>query len=139
MRDCGFASLPELRPEPVEQWLGLQAAEGTRAATRNASRGALVAFANWCVKTDATDRERPLLERMAISRGKRKGERTAKLSEGTRDKLARIGRERELVYKTFVLTGLRRVCPIFRAGGHNGGKPARRPGASHGGLPWIGC
>ena len=52
IRDCGFASLPDLRPGPVEKWLVTVTAEGMSAATRNAYRGALVAFGNWCVENN---------------------------------------------------------------------------------------
>jgi len=53
-------------------------------------------------------RRRPLLDRMTVRRGKRKGEPIAKLRPGTRAKLERLGRERALIYKTLVLTGLRK-------------------------------
>ena len=52
-------------------------------------------------------RQRPLLDAMTIRRGKRKGQRAVRLTEETRARLERVGRERELTYKTFVLTGLR--------------------------------
>jgi len=53
-------------------------------------------------------RRRPLLDRMTVRRGKRKGEACAKLRPETRAKLERLGRERALIYKTLVLTGLRK-------------------------------
>ena len=53
-------------------------------------------------------RRRPLLDAMTIRRGKRKGEAVAKLPERTRRRLERLGRERALIYKTLVLTGLRK-------------------------------
>lgn len=53
-------------------------------------------------------RRRPLLDRMTVRRGSRKGEPIAKLRPGTRAKLERLGRERALIYKTLVLTGLRK-------------------------------
>jgi len=53
-------------------------------------------------------RRRPLLDRMTVRRGKRKGEAFAKLRPETRAKLERLGRERALIYKTLVLTGLRK-------------------------------
>ena len=43
-----------------------------------------------------------------IRRGKRKGEATARLRDETIRSLERLGRERALLYKTLVLTGLRR-------------------------------
>ena len=43
-----------------------------------------------------------------MNRGNRKGQAGARLSETTRRALERSGRERALVYKTLVLTGLRK-------------------------------
>ena len=51
---------------------------------------------------------RPLSDRVKINRGLRKGEPTANVREATRKKCERLGRERALIYKTLVLTGLRR-------------------------------
>jgi integrase len=53
-------------------------------------------------------RRRPLLDMATVRRGKRKGEAFANLRQETRCRLERLGRERELIYKTLVLTGLRR-------------------------------
>jgi integrase len=51
---------------------------------------------------------RPLLDTMTVHRGKHKGEVTAKLRDETKARLMRLGRERALIYKTLVLTGLRK-------------------------------
>ncbi len=51
---------------------------------------------------------RPLLDRMTVYRGKRKGEVYAKLRPEVQSRLERLGRERALIYKTLVLTGLRK-------------------------------
>lgn len=53
-------------------------------------------------------RSRPLIDAMTIRRGKRKGNRTAEVRPEVREKLDWIGRERCLIYKTLVLTGLRK-------------------------------
>jgi integrase len=53
-------------------------------------------------------RRRPLLDAATIRRGRRKGQTEARLKESTRERLELLGRERALVYKTAVLTGLRR-------------------------------
>ena len=53
-------------------------------------------------------RQRPLLDAMTIRRGKRKGQTVGKLRDDVRDQLERLGRERELIYKTLALTGLRK-------------------------------
>lgn len=51
---------------------------------------------------------RPLTAKLAINRGTRKGTTGARLTDATRAALQRAGRERALVYKTLVLTGLRK-------------------------------
>jgi integrase len=53
-------------------------------------------------------RNRPRLEAQTVRRGKRKGQTVANLQADTVAKLERIGRERALIYKTKVLTGLRK-------------------------------
>ena len=53
-------------------------------------------------------RRRPLIEATTIRRGKRKGQTTANVRDDVRDELERLGRERALIYKTLVLTGLRK-------------------------------
>ena len=51
---------------------------------------------------------RPLLDAMTVRRGKNKGKPVGKLRESTRLRLQRAGRERSLLYKTYLLTGLRK-------------------------------
>ena len=53
-------------------------------------------------------RRRPLLDMMTVRRGKHAGEAVAKLSDKTRRRLETLGWERALIYKTLVLTGLRK-------------------------------
>ncbi len=53
-------------------------------------------------------RRRPLLDAMTIQKGPNKGKPLAKVSEERRSQLERIGYERALIYKTALLTGLRR-------------------------------
>jgi integrase len=53
-------------------------------------------------------RQRPLIEAMTIRRGEHKGEAVAVIREDTRRCLERLGQERALIYKTLVLTGLRK-------------------------------
>ncbi len=55
-----------------------------------------------------TTRTRPLAAKLAVNRGDRKGELDARLSDQTRSRLEREGRERALIYKTLALTGLRK-------------------------------
>jgi integrase len=51
---------------------------------------------------------RPLVDAMTIRRGKRKGQLLARVKDSDRVKLEALGRERALIYKTLVLTGLRK-------------------------------
>jgi integrase len=51
---------------------------------------------------------RPLDEALTVRRGKRRGERNANVRPNVRDRLDLLGRERALIYKTLVLTGLRK-------------------------------
>jgi integrase len=53
-------------------------------------------------------RRRPLLDAMTIRRGARKGQVAGKVKPQVRERLERLGWERALVYKTLVLTGLRK-------------------------------
>ena len=53
-------------------------------------------------------RRRPLLDAMTIRHGPNKGKAIAKVSESRRIELERLGRERSLIYKTYLLTGLRK-------------------------------
>jgi integrase len=55
-----------------------------------------------------TARRRPLIDRMTVRRGKRRGQAVAKLRGETRLRLELLGRERALIYKTYLLTGLRK-------------------------------
>ena len=56
----------------------------------------------------AVARERPLLDALTVRKGSRKGERYADVRPEVRTRLDRLGRERALIYKTLVLTGLRK-------------------------------
>jgi integrase len=53
-------------------------------------------------------RRRPLQDAQTVRRGKRKGEAYSKLHPATIARLKWIGRERALIYKMLVLTGLRK-------------------------------
>jgi integrase len=53
-------------------------------------------------------RDRPLLEALTVRRGKAKGQPVAKVRDEVRIALEVLGRERALIYKTLVLTGLRK-------------------------------
>ena len=53
-------------------------------------------------------RRRPLVEATTIQKGPRRGQQGAKVSDAYRERLERLGRERALIYKTLVLTGLRK-------------------------------
>jgi integrase len=51
---------------------------------------------------------RPLLEAQTVRRGKRKGEALANVRPEVQARLETVGRERALIYKTLVLSGLRK-------------------------------
>ena len=53
-------------------------------------------------------RRRPLEDRSTVYKGPRKGQRYANLRPEVQRRLDRLGQERALIYKTLVLTGLRR-------------------------------
>ena len=53
-------------------------------------------------------RRRPLLDRMTVHRGTRQGEVYGRLRPEVQRRLERLGQERALIYKTLVLTGLRK-------------------------------
>ena len=53
-------------------------------------------------------RRRPLLDRMTVHRGTRQGEVYGRLRPEVQRRLERLGRERALIYKALVLTGLRK-------------------------------
>jgi hypothetical protein len=55
-----------------------------------------------------TARGRPLAEALTIRRGPRKGQLAAKIKDEVRERLEREGLERALIYKTLLLTGLRK-------------------------------
>lgn len=75
-------------------------------ADRRRQRRALAE--NELVKLLDTARRRPLQEAMTIRRGSRKGELSATVKPEVRVRLTLLGRERALIYKTLVLTGLRK-------------------------------
>jgi hypothetical protein len=60
------------------------------------------------VRLLAVARGRPLLEALTVRKGPRKGERYANVRPEVRARLELLGRERALIYKTLVLTGLRK-------------------------------
>src|SRR5262249_20228947 len=61
------------------------------------------------VRLLAVTRERPLLEALTVRKGPRKGERYGNVRPSVRERPELLGRERALIVKTFVLTGLRKA------------------------------
>jgi len=51
---------------------------------------------------------RPLRDALTIRGGKRKGQQVAKVRDAERERLIRLGRERALIYRTLIYTGLRK-------------------------------
>jgi hypothetical protein len=76
--------------------------KGDRRRTRRAMTGAEL------VRLLDVASRRPLLDAMTVRRGKRKGEASAKVRPEVIERLERLGRERALIYKALVLTGLRK-------------------------------
>jgi integrase len=60
------------------------------------------------VRLLAVARQRPLLDNATVRRGKDKGKQICQLRPETVARLERLGRERALIYKMLVLTGLRK-------------------------------
>jgi integrase len=60
------------------------------------------------VKLLAVARGRPLIEALTVRKGPRRGERYADVRREVRERLDLIGWERALIYKTLVLSGLRK-------------------------------
>jgi integrase len=56
----------------------------------------------------AVARQRPLIEALTVRKGPRKGERYANVRPEVQERLELLGRERTLIYKTLVLSGLRK-------------------------------
>ncbi len=151
LRECGIGTLADLTADRITGFIANLRKKPTpnhpdpgpaSARTKDTYRGAVHAFAQWCVETrpqrlkenpvSATakprgaavhDRraesvenlkkllkvaaERPLLEALTVRKGPRKGERYAELRPEVRQRLAQEGRERALLYKTAILTGMR--------------------------------
>jgi integrase len=151
IRECGFKRLSDLSADRVTAFVATLRKKPTpnnpdpgpaSARTKDTYRGALHAFAQWCVDTrprrlpenpvsaaakpkgetvrlrraetvENLNRllkvaaDRPLLEGLTVRKGPRAGERYAAVRPAVRKRLALEGRERALVYKTAILTGLR--------------------------------
>jgi len=141
--ECAFLWLRDLDRGVFERWLGLRMRAGKSARSRNACRTTIIAFCNWCVRTQRLEfnplsgvpaanekadprrkrralteqeltrllqhaRMRPLLDALTIHRGPCKGKLGSKLRPEVKAKLDMLGHERALIYKSLVLTGLRR-------------------------------
>jgi hypothetical protein len=151
IRECGFKTLADLSADEITTFLADLQKKPTpnnkhpgpaSARTKDTYRGAIHAFAQWCVETrpqrlkenpvsacakpkgeSVHDRraesvenlkkllkvaaERPLLEALTVRKGERKGERYAEVRPEVRERLLLEGRERALLYKTALLTGMR--------------------------------
>jgi integrase len=148
---CGIRTLADLSADKVTGFLAALRKKPTKnnpdpgpasARTKDTYRGAVHAFAQWCVETrpqrlkenpvSATAKpkgeavherraetvenlrkllqmaaERPLLDALTVRKGERKGERYADVRPEVRSRLLLEGRERALLYKTAILTGMR--------------------------------
>lgn len=148
---CGIKTLADLTAEKVTTFVLTLQKKPTKnnknpgpasARTKDTYRGAVHAFAQWCVDTrpqrlrenpvshsakpkgreehlrraESVENlkkllqmaaERPLLEALTVRKGPRKGERYAEVRPEVREQLVMEGRERALLYKTAILTGMR--------------------------------
>jgi integrase len=148
---CEIKTLADLTTDRVEDYLAHLQKKPTpnnanpgpvSARTKDTHRGAVHAFAEWCVSTRPkrltenpiaavvkpkgevqrprraetvenlkklllTAAERPLLEALTVRKGPRAGERYADVRPEVRERLLLEGRERSLLYKTAILTGMR--------------------------------
>jgi integrase len=151
LRACDISMLADLTADKITNFIANLQKKPTpnnsmpgpaSARTKDTYRGAVRAFAQWCVDTrpqrlkenpvDATAKpkgeamhgrraesvenlknllqvaaERPLLEALTVRKGPRAGERYADVRPDVRKRLLLEGRERALLYKTAILTGLR--------------------------------
>ncbi len=137
IKEAPLKTLRDLRREVVEPWFARVLEGGMRARTRNLHREAVLAFANWLrelgklqdhdllklpranTKTDPVRQRRALTvdeigrllnaARTRSLEGRTRGRGTAphKLSDGFAQRLDHKGRERELIYRTLLFTGLR--------------------------------
>ena len=135
--ECGFVRLADLERLPFERWLNAKAAAGMSAARRNVYHAAVIAFAHWLVQerrmlispfaqmpkaNERADRrrirraltaaeittllqaaqERPLYQALHAH-----GAEPCNMPKRECARLAWTGRERALLYKTMLSTGLR--------------------------------
>ena len=130
-------TLRDLRRDKIEPWFAKAVTEDMGAATRNYYRQSIVSFANWLAATKrirehdlagirldprrqrraltadeigrllAVAARRPLDDAKTVRTGKRKGQRAAELRPEVVEQLLALGRERVLIYRTFIYTGLR--------------------------------
>ncbi len=127
--DCGFARLADLEREALERWLADEAAKGRSARSRNTHRAALIAFANWCVRTGRLSTNPfkgvPKANEAADPRRRRRA-----MTEDELTRLLDVARRRPLLEAQTVRRGKRkgeacRRCPPRSSGTAR----SRRPGA----------
>lgn len=151
LRECEIRTLNDLSADRITTFLADLRKKATpnnknpglaSARTRDTYRGAVHAFAQWCVDTrpqrlrenpvstcakprgeavharraESVENlqkllkvaaERPLLEALTVRKGPKAGERYAEVRPEVRVRLLLEGRERALLYKTAILTGMR--------------------------------
>lgn len=129
--ECNFVRLGDTKRDAVESWLAARTSESMSARTRNAYRESAVAFGNWCVqagrlltnpfaglpranqKADPRRQRRSLTEDELVwlldaARRRPLLDDAAKTDPAIREQRELVGWERALIYKTLVLSGLRR-------------------------------
>ncbi len=103
----GAAHLPDLEPNAVSLHLQGLKREGLAARTINASRAAVIAFVNWCVKSGRVAENRLRVISKLDERKDRRRVRRA-MSDDELIRLLDAAGPRRLVYLTAAMTGLRR-------------------------------
>ncbi len=107
---------PDLLPEALRPW-AVDIAERMQCPLDFVAVAAMVVIAAVVgrriteaelIKLLDVARRRPLVDAMTVYKGPRKGEQYAKLRPEVQRRLERLGQERELIYETLVLTGLRK-------------------------------
>ncbi len=98
---CNWASHPAVGRLQSNPFSGIAKVKGDKRKRRALTEAELTLLLT-------VARNRPLKEALTIRRGPRKGELAAKIKDHVRERLDRDGMERALIYKTLLLTGLRK-------------------------------
>jgi integrase len=99
---CNWCAKPSVQRLLTNPFADIPKVKGNKSRTRRAMTEIELATLL------ETAQRRPLAEALMIRRGPRKGQQVAKVADHVRERLERTGLERALIYKAFLLTGLRK-------------------------------